>query len=44
MQIRTLWQPVRKARVRILCQVVLFDSRLPVVAAAAAAAAVGHVP
>lgn len=25
MQIRTLWQPVRKAGVRILCQVLLFD-------------------
>ena len=34
MQIRTLWQPVRTARVRILCQVLLFDSWLPVAAAA----------
>lgn len=25
MQIRTLWQPVRKARVRIPCQILLFD-------------------
>lgn len=38
MQIRTLWQPLRKLRVRILCPVVLFESWLPVAAAAEAAA------
>lgn len=34
MQIRTLWQPVTEAEDRILCQVLLFDSRLLVAAVA----------
>lgn len=34
MQIRTLWQPVTEAGGRILCQVLLFDSRLLVAAVA----------